>query len=308
MTTLTRRYTLNPCAITSRSIELDGRTRVARRLKRTIGEIKNTLGVGRRLSNDEIAAVERAALASVMAEVAMAQALTGTVPVVDATRAASNARRARSDLAKAIKPKPERELTLREMLEGITVNRRNQGSDHAGKFRERLRENTEAAGLPDTPVNRQRIEDATWVDLATDATRAAILRGQAVEVSALERLVAARNAILPSATVLNVNFVEAGAICPKCQQPTTPLPAPPQPVAAEATPDAPAPAPAIPPPPVPSNVTPLRKPEPTQPTASAPSPPARLLEGNSIAELVASANTPASGPVTSLPQDGRDSR
>lgn len=104
------------------------------------------------------------------------------------------------------------------------MSRRNQGSDHAGKFRERLRENTEAAGLPDTPANRQRIEDATWVDLATDATRAAILRGQAVEVSALERLVAARNSILPSATTLNVNFVEAGAICPRCQQATTPLP------------------------------------------------------------------------------------
>lgn len=116
---LMHRYTLNPCAITSRSIELDGRTRVARRLKRTVGELKNTLAVGRRLSNDEVAAVERAALASVVAEVALVQALAGTVPVVDATRAASNARRARNDLLKAIKPKPEPELTLAEMLEAV---------------------------------------------------------------------------------------------------------------------------------------------------------------------------------------------
>lgn len=106
------------------------------------------------------------------------------------------------------------------------MSRRAQDTGHAGKFKERLRQNTEAAGLPDTPADRQRIEDCTWLDLATDNVRAAILRGQAVEISALERLVAARNSILPSATVLDVNFVEAGAICPRCQAATMPLPLP----------------------------------------------------------------------------------
>jgi hypothetical protein len=96
------------------------------------------------------------------------------------------------------------------------MSKRPPDTGHAGKFKERLRANAEAAGLPDTPASRQRIEDAAWIDLAMDVTRAAILRGQPVEVSALERLVAARNSILPSATTLNVRFVD-GFVCPKCQ-------------------------------------------------------------------------------------------
>ena len=55
-----------------------------------------------------------------------------------------------------------------------------------------------ASGLPDTPTNRMRVEDATWIDIAIDNTRAATLRGELVEVTAFERLVAARNSILPS--------------------------------------------------------------------------------------------------------------
>ena len=90
-------------------------------------------------------------------------------------------------------------------------------ADRAGKFKARQRENAEAAGLPDTPANRQRIEDATWLDLAMDNTRTAILRGQTVEVSALERLVAARNSILPSNTVLNVHFIDGSDLCANCR-------------------------------------------------------------------------------------------
>jgi hypothetical protein len=43
-----------------------------------------------------------------------------------------------------------------------------------------------------------KIEDCTWIDLASDNTRAAILRGEPIEVTALERLATARAAILPA--------------------------------------------------------------------------------------------------------------
>jgi len=91
--------------------------------------------------------------------------------------------------------------------------------DRAAKFKARLRENTEAAGLPDTPSNRQRIMDATWIDLAMDNTRQAILHGDAISADELTKLVAARNSILPAALELTVRFVGPSDNCPKCGGP-----------------------------------------------------------------------------------------
>ena len=99
------------------------------------------------------------------------------------------------------------------------MSRRKPDSTHANKFKERLRANTEAAGLPDTASNRQRIEDATWIDLAMDVTRTAILRGQVVEASQLERLVAARSSILPKTERLTVAYVYMCCGCrSECQR------------------------------------------------------------------------------------------
>ena len=90
--------------------------------------------------------------------------------------------------------------------------------DRAAKFKARLRENTDAAGLPDTPANRQRILDATWIDLAMDNTRQAILHGDAVSADELAKLVAARNSILPAPLQLTVRLVGRDD-CPKCGGP-----------------------------------------------------------------------------------------
>ena len=141
-------------------------------------------------------------------------------------------------------------------------------SGHGDKFKTRLAENTLAAGLPDTPANRKRIEDATWIDLAMDNTRAAILRGESVEVSALERLAAARNSLLPETeSTLRIVWNEQCQYCPQCgwksepteipcderahaiKQPSGPVD-PASPADASATALVPAPAP--------SNVMPLR--------------------------------------------------
>jgi hypothetical protein len=50
----------------------------------------------------------------------------------------------------------------------------------------------EAAQLPDTAANRQRVETVALIDMAMDNTREAVLRGEIIEVGALERLAAAR--------------------------------------------------------------------------------------------------------------------
>jgi hypothetical protein len=105
-------------------------------------------------------------------------------------------------------------------------HRKRSGDDHvdnAARFKARLRENTEAASLPDTPANRMRITDATYIDLAIDNTRAGILRGEVVEVSALERLVGARNGILPPASEpFVVRFVDHTDICSCAARPCHP--------------------------------------------------------------------------------------
>ena len=153
--------------------------------------------------------------------------------------------------------------------------------------------------LPDTAANRQRAETVALIDMASDHVRQAILHGQPVEIGALERLAAARASILPAVnTRIDVHFVDGSDLCLRCRAPLPPreerepvmveapavmeTPAP-QPAAAQAAPP-PSPAPA-------NNVTPLRP----------------ALQGNTIAELVANVNAPASGLVISLPQDGRDS-
>jgi hypothetical protein len=70
----------------------------------------------------------------------------------------------------------------------------------------------EAVQLPDTAANRQRVEMVALIDMAMDNVREAILRGEVVEVGALERLAAARNSILPPPTAdLTVHFIEERA-------------------------------------------------------------------------------------------------
>lgn len=97
-------------------------------------------------------------------------------------------------------------------------------AENAARFKARLRENAEAASLPDTAANRMRITDATYIDLAIDSVRAAILRGEVVEVTALERLVAARNSILPPASApFVVSFVDHSDVCIRCKSPLPPV-------------------------------------------------------------------------------------
>ena len=136
-------------------------------------------------------------------------------------------------------------------------------SARANRFKALQTELMQASELADTPANRQRIETVALIDLATDSVREAILRGDVVEVGALERLVTARTSILPAAnnTSLTVHFVYT---CHECRKESATNPeaaAEPEAVspvkAVVATPAAPATL--MPPAPAPANVVALHK-------------------------------------------------
>jgi hypothetical protein len=74
------------------------------RIKEEIAHLREELRCPYKLTNAEHAALRRAATATILAEDAMRRALEGLVPISDATRASSAARRMRRDLSKLIAP------------------------------------------------------------------------------------------------------------------------------------------------------------------------------------------------------------
>ncbi|MGA7739936.1 MAG: hypothetical protein WCB22_31585 [Pseudolabrys sp.] len=187
-------------------------------------------------------------------------------------------------------------------------------AEGARRFRERLAVVTEAAQLPDTAANKLRLEDATYLDLQMDALRRAILLGQTVEIAALERLAAARAALVPvSSPPITVRFihtcfecrassdVDPDTLCAQCRaalppkaacapagpvQASEPAPVAVEPVAATSA--------------TPNVVVPITKPARTKADdyriaahvdiAAGERRPVPLLKGNSLAERVAFAN------------------
>ena len=96
-------------------VRIDGRSAVARKIKTTAAQLKRELDLGRRLSFAEAAAVESCATATVMADEAMKRAMLGEVPIADAVRSVSTARRAKRDL-KSIKPHEEQLPSYDELM------------------------------------------------------------------------------------------------------------------------------------------------------------------------------------------------
>ena len=96
-------------------VRIDGRSGVARAIKRTIAQLRRDLGITRHLSRAEAAAVEACATTIVMSDMAMKRAMLGEIAIADAVRAVSTARRARRDL-RSIKPAEEPELTYDDIV------------------------------------------------------------------------------------------------------------------------------------------------------------------------------------------------
>jgi len=121
--------------------------------------------------------------------------------------------------------------------------------DRSRKFQQALNDLAEASGLPqDDP----RLVHASWVTLAQQNLRAAILRGSTVNVGELQHYASLLLELLPKKSMaLNVHFVDT-CVCPRCAA-EFPAPPPPQAVppkslpaaaVAQAKPDTPEAAPA----------------------------------------------------------------
>jgi hypothetical protein len=77
---------------------LDGRSTPARKVKAVSARLKAEIDAGRRWSNIELDLLRHTALAVVLGEEAMNQAIMGKTPVADAAKAQSAARRATAAL------------------------------------------------------------------------------------------------------------------------------------------------------------------------------------------------------------------
>ncbi len=80
---------------------------VARGVKREVERLREHLDASYKLTNAELAVLQRVALANILAERTMRRALQGKCAVTDATRAASVAIRTRKDLSKLVLPRDE---------------------------------------------------------------------------------------------------------------------------------------------------------------------------------------------------------
>jgi hypothetical protein len=96
---------------------IDGRCRIALRIKAVSARLKREINAGRRWTDAELDLLRRTALAIVLAEESTRRALQGELPVVDAVKAAGSARRAERDLRHAVVPRAAPELSVAEMLE-----------------------------------------------------------------------------------------------------------------------------------------------------------------------------------------------
>ncbi len=83
------------------------RQTVSRRIKREVERLREHLDASYKLTNAEVALLQRVALANILAERAMRQALQGKCAITDATRAQSVAIRTRKDLSKLVLPRDE---------------------------------------------------------------------------------------------------------------------------------------------------------------------------------------------------------
>ena len=77
---------------------IDGRSTPARKAKAVAARLKAEINAGRRWSNSELDLLRRTALAIVLGEEAMNQAIMGRTAVADAVKAQGAARRATRDL------------------------------------------------------------------------------------------------------------------------------------------------------------------------------------------------------------------
>lgn len=94
---------------------LDGRYRLARRIKSVMARLKSEVAAGRRWTNAELDLLKRTATAVVLSEEASRRALRGELPVVDAVKASGSARRHERDLRLLVVRKPAPEPTLAEL-------------------------------------------------------------------------------------------------------------------------------------------------------------------------------------------------